>query len=92
MKVPSTIQTYCPKCNSHTNHSVSLYKKGKERSLALGARRHSRELKGYGGQKYPIQKKKSKTTEKKTLVLKCVNCGRSVMRQGIRLKKLELVR
>jgi len=47
---------------------------------------------GYGGQKYPIQRKKSKTTDKKTLVLKCGKCGRMVMRDGIRLKKLELVR
>lgn len=69
-----------------------MYKKGKERSLAIGARRHERELKGYGGQKYPIQRKKSKTTDKKTLVLKCVACGRSVMREGIRLKKMEVVR
>ncbi|MCS7129469.1 MAG: 50S ribosomal protein L44e [Candidatus Caldarchaeum sp.] len=92
MKVPVKIQTYCPKCNSHTEHNVALYKKGKERALALGARRHARELKGYGGQKYPIQRDKSKTTDKKTLVLKCVSCGRSVMREGIRLKKLELVR
>jgi large subunit ribosomal protein L44e len=92
MKVPSKFQTYCPKCNSHTEHTVSLYRKGKERSLSLGARRHARELKGYGGQKYPIQRKKSKTTDKKTLVLKCVVCGRSVMREGVRLKKLEVVR
>jgi len=92
MKIPEKIETYCPKCNRHTEHVVSLYRKGKERSLAIGARRHARELKGYGGQKYPIQRKKSKTTDKKTLVLKCVACGRAVMRKGIRLKKLELVR
>ncbi|MEM0440265.1 MAG: 50S ribosomal protein L44e [Candidatus Caldarchaeum sp.] len=92
MKVPAKTTTYCPKCNAHTEHTVALYKKGKERSLAIGARRHERELKGYGGQKYPIQRKKSKTTDKKTLVLKCVTCGRSVMREGIRLKKLEVVR
>jgi large subunit ribosomal protein L44e len=92
LKVPAKVETYCPKCNSHTEHTVSLYKKGKERKLALGARRHERELHGYGGQKYPIQRKKSKTTDKKTLVLKCGKCGRMVMRDGIRLKKLELVR
>ncbi|MEM1944994.1 MAG: 50S ribosomal protein L44e [Nitrososphaerota archaeon] len=92
MKVPAKVQTYCPKCNSHTEHTVSLYRKGKERKMALGARRHERELHGYGGQKYPIQRKKSKTTDKKTLVLKCGSCGRMVMREGVRLKKLELVR
>ncbi len=92
MKIPSRINTYCPKCNAHTEHSVSLYKKGKERALAIGARRHERELHGYGGQKYPIQRKKAKTTDKKTLLLKCTKCGRVVNREGIRLKKLEIVR
>ncbi|MCS7135903.1 MAG: 50S ribosomal protein L44e [Nitrososphaerota archaeon] len=92
MKVPATIRTYCPKCNTHTQHTVSLYKKGKERSLAIGARRHQRELKGYGGQKYPIQREKAKTTERKTLILKCQVCGFQVFRGGIRLKKLEIVR
>lgn len=92
MKVPSTIRTYCPRCNTHTNHKVMLYKKGKERALAIGARRHARELKGYGGQKYPIQRKKSKTTEKKTLILKCEKCGYQLFKKGIRLKKMEIVR
>ena len=92
MKVPQTITTYCPKCNMHTEHSATLYKKGKERSLAIGARRHERELHGYGGQKYPLQRNKAKTTDKKTLVLKCKKCGRQQHREGIRMRKLELVR
>lgn len=92
MKVPDSINTYCPKCNEHTEHSVTLYRKGKERGLAIGARRHERELHGYGGQKYPIQRNKAKTTDKKTLVLTCKKCGRKSMRSGIRLRKLEIVR
>ncbi len=92
VKVPEAINTYCPKCNAHTEHKVSLYRKGKERALAIGARRHERELHGYGGQKYPIQRNKAKTTEKKTLVLTCNKCGRKVMREGVRLRKLEIVR
>jgi len=92
VKVPETINTYCPKCNAHTEHKVSIYRKGKERALAIGARRHERELHGYGGQKYPIQRNKAKTTEKKTLVLTCSKCGRKLMREGVRLRKLEIVR
>lgn len=92
MKVPATITTYCTKCNAHTEHTVTLYKKGKERGLAIGARRHERELHGYGGQKYPIQKNKAKTTDKKTLVLSCKKCGRKTMRSGVRLRKLEIIR
>jgi len=92
MKVPYKIQAYCPGCNEPTEHTVSIYKKGRERVLSLGARRHERELHGYGGQKYPIQKKKSKTTDKKTLMLRCGKCNRTVSRETGRLKKLEIVR
>jgi len=92
LKSPPKVRSYCPRCNAHTEHQVSLYRKGKERGLAIGARRHERELKGYGGQKYPIQRNKAKTTDKKTLVLTCAQCGRKSMREGIRLRKLEIVR
>ncbi|MEM2732451.1 MAG: eL42 family ribosomal protein, partial [Nitrososphaerota archaeon] len=66
--------------------------KGKERALAIGARRHERELHGYGGQKYPIQRKKAKTTQKQTLKLICKICNYTIHREGIRLKKLEIIR
>ncbi|MCS7118019.1 MAG: 50S ribosomal protein L44e [Thaumarchaeota archaeon] len=92
MKVPEVVNVHCPKCNAHTEHKVSLYKKGKERSLAIGARRHQRELRGYGGQKYPIQRNKAKTTDKKTMLLTCNKCGRKLLRAGVRLRKLEIVR
>ncbi|MEM2129422.1 MAG: 50S ribosomal protein L44e, partial [Candidatus Bathyarchaeia archaeon] len=29
MNVPKEISTYCPKCKTHTSHSVSLYKEGR---------------------------------------------------------------
>ena len=91
MKVPGVIVTYCPRCNAHTEHSVSLYKKGKDRRLAWGARRHEWEKKGYGGQKEPELKRTAKTTKKQTLKLKCKVCGHVIMREGVRLKKLEIV-
>jgi putative FmdB family regulatory protein len=47
----SSRDTECPKCKKHSPHSVSVYKKGKERSLAAGVRRHELEKHGYGGQK-----------------------------------------
>lgn len=92
MKIPETINTYCPKCRKYTEHKVTLYKKGKDRALAAGARRHERELHGYGGQKYPLQRKKSKTTQKQTLKLICKECNYTIHREGIRLKKLEITR
>lgn len=91
MKIPKEIRTYCPRCRKHTVHTISLYKKGKERSSALGARRHAEEKKGYGGQKYPELKRTAKTTKKQTLKLKCSECGRIRLKKGIRLRKAEIV-
>jgi len=90
LNVPKDITTYCPKCKKHQSHSVSLYKKGKPRSLAKGARHHEREKRGYGGQKYPLQREFSKTTKKQTLKLKCRVCGYTRHKDGIRLRKLEI--
>jgi len=91
MRAPNVMRVHCPKCHTHTEHAVSLYKKGRERSLAIGRRRYNRKLAGYGSQPKPEQKKFSKTTKKQTLVLKCKKCGYTLMRKGVRLKKLEIV-
>lgn len=90
MKVPKTTTTYCPKCKTHSEHSVTLYKTGKQRALASGARRHEREKRGYGGQKFPRQRKFAKTTKKQTLKLKCKVCGYTRHKRGIRLRKLTI--
>ncbi len=90
MKAPKEISTYCPKCKKHTNHSVSLYKKGRERALSHGARRHERRKKGYGGQHWPELSRTAKTTKKQLLRLTCKDCDTGVSRLGIRLRKLEL--
>ncbi len=90
MKVPKETSTYCPKCKKHSPHSISIYKKGKERSLAAGVRRHEHEKHGYGGQKWPELKRTAKTTKKQVLRMKCKSCGYEVTRLGIRLRKLEV--
>jgi len=90
MNAPKEIRTYCPRCNKHTVHTVSLYKDGRRRALARGERAHERERKGYGGQKYPMLRRKAKTTKKQTLKLKCKDCGHTLHREGIRLKKLTI--
>lgn len=91
MKVPKEIRTYCPKCKKHTAHSINIYKKGKDRSVALGARRHAEDKKGYGGQKFPELKRTAKTTKKQTLRYKCKVCNYTIQREGMRLRKLEIV-
>ncbi|MEM2875618.1 MAG: 50S ribosomal protein L44e [Candidatus Bathyarchaeia archaeon] len=90
MNAPKMIRTYCPRCNKHTEHRVTLYKAGKRRGLALGERRHEREKRGYGGQKYPLQKKFAKTTKKQTLKLQCQVCNYTFHKEGVRLRKLVL--
>jgi large subunit ribosomal protein L44e len=91
MKVPKTITTYCPKCKTHTLHSVSLYKGGKRRTLAEGQRRYDRKNLGYGGQRKPEQKRFAKVTKKAVLMLKCTKCGYVIMKPGMRIKKMEIV-
>lgn len=91
MKIPKEIRTYCLHCRKHTIHTVSLYKRGRERASSWGARRQAERKKGYGGQKYPELKRPAKTTKKQTLKLKCKECGKVRMKEGIRLRKVEIV-
>ena len=90
MKFPKEIRTNCPWCHKHTVHSVALYKRGKERAGSWGARRQAGRKSGYGGQKFPELIRTAKTTKKATLRLKCKECNREVMRDGIRLRKAEI--
>ena len=88
LNVPKEVTTYCSKCKKHQVHSISLYKAGKRRALAKGERAHERKKRGYGGQKYPLQREFSKTTKKQTLKLKCKICGYTRHKDGMRLRKL----
>uniref|UniRef100_A0A7J3YTZ3 Large ribosomal subunit protein eL42 n=1 Tax=Ignisphaera aggregans TaxID=334771 RepID=A0A7J3YTZ3_9CREN len=90
-KIPKVIVTYCPKCRSHTEHSVSIYKHGKRRTLSQGQRRYLRKQEGYGSKRKPEQKRFAKVTKKVVLKLKCSKCGYIAHRKGIRLKRAELV-
>ena len=90
MKTPKEVNTYCPKCKTKQTHAVSIYKAGKRRAMALGERQHERKKKGYGGQKYALQKKFAKTTKKQTLRLKCKTCGYMRHKKGMRIRKLDL--
>ena len=90
-RYPKVIVTYCPRCGTHTPHSVAIYKHGKRRSLAQGERRYRAKNKGYGSKRKPEQKRFAKTTKKVVLKLKCQKCGYTLHREGIRLKKVQLV-
>lgn len=57
----------------------------------MGARKHEKEKKGYGGQKFPELQRTAKTTKKQVLKMKCKECSKSIMTSGIRLRKLEIL-
>jgi len=91
MKIPRSMRTFCPRCKTHTDHAVSLYKAGKRKAAKQGERRFASKQKGYGGMKRPIQHNQAKVSKKQTLLLKCGECNYTLQRKGIRLKKLEVV-
>ncbi len=91
MKFPKSMRTHCPRCNTHTEFNVSLYKAGKRRAAKQGERHQARRKRGYGGQKFPLQKNQAKVTKKQSLMLRCGECGYTHQRTGIRLKKAEVV-
>jgi large subunit ribosomal protein L44e len=91
LRIPKVSNTYCPRCNKHTEHEVSQYKAGKRRPHSLGERRYTRKKEGYGSKRRPEQKKTAKVTKKIVFRLKCKDCGYTIQRDGIRLKKVEIV-
>jgi len=91
MNMPKQIMRYCPKCKTHTQQKVSIYKPGKRRGSAAGERRHAERKKGYGGQKFPKLAKPAKVTKKVTTLVTCTVCKKKANRYGIRIKKYELV-
>ncbi len=91
MRFPKTANVYCPRCDTYTEHSVTMYHHGKRRTLAEGQRRYERKLKGYGSSRKPKQKRFAKLTKKITVKMTCRRCGYVLHRTLGRLKKVELV-
>jgi large subunit ribosomal protein L44e len=91
MKMKKELNKFCPKCKKFTVQAVAIYKKGKDRKTAEGARRHAEDKKGYGGQKFPELKRTAKTSKKITLRYTCKSCQRKTMKNGMRIRKLEIV-
>ncbi len=90
MKMQKEMRKFCPRCKTHRVQTLALYKKGKDRTGAEGARRHAEDKKGYGGQKFPELKRTAKTTKKMTLRYTCKTCHYKTMKDGLRIRKLEI--
>ncbi|MGQ4872520.1 MAG: 50S ribosomal protein L44e [Promethearchaeota archaeon] len=90
LKYPRTLTRYCPSCRHHTTHTVSIYKKGKERKMNHGRRRLERKKKGYGSFPKEIFHKNAKVNKKTLPILQCSECGKKQYAKAYRVKKLEL--
>jgi len=87
MKIVKEVNTYCPKCNKHTPHTVKLYSKGAMRGTDMGSRRRMRKLKGYVG-KVKGQASVKKLAKRQKILLICKVCKYTVERVvGSRTKK-----
>lgn len=93
MKMENQIMAYCPYCNKHTLHKVSVYHSEPQRGQSVGTRRHNRAIIGYtGSAEARIHAKKLGKRQK--LMLKCTVCGKTVERAlyGRTKKKIEIKR
>ncbi len=87
MKIPREMKAYCPKCNKHTQHKVTLYSKKQESGLNIGKRRRARKLKGITG-KVKGQATVKKVAKRQKALLECNTCHYKVERVlGSRTKK-----
>ncbi|TFF87887.1 MAG: 50S ribosomal protein L44e [Promethearchaeota archaeon] len=91
MKMPREINKYCPKCNTYTKHTVSIYKKRPQRGLSEGGRRYNRKKKGYGSQPKPIQHNQAKITKKITPIIRCKKCNYQRYMRSVRGRRMEIV-
>jgi large subunit ribosomal protein L44e len=102
MKMPKVVKRYCPYCQKHTEHRVSIVKTGKRGSLSWGSitRARKRGHRGTGnlgrwGSKPAISQWKrvgKKTVKKYDIRFECKECKKKHnISEGIKVKKLELI-
>lgn len=96
MKYPKTVNTLCPTCKAHKEHTIKQVKqkgRGKAHPNAQANRRKDRHKRGYGGHgKYSKPAVSKKPTQKMDLRLKCKECGKMhPLKRGFRVKKFELI-
>ena len=75
MKIPPTINVYCPYCRKHSVHKLSELKKHATRALSFGQRKFERRIVGYTS-KVAGKVRKVKQSQKRSFLLKCGSCGK----------------
>ncbi|MDI6730870.1 MAG: hypothetical protein QMD06_04940 [Candidatus Altarchaeum sp.] len=76
MKVPEKTMAHCPFCNTHTEHTVALNRKGEVRHNSKGTRKFREIKKGYGGMARTPKKPVFKFAKRVLLILKCKVCNK----------------
>ncbi|MEK6847985.1 MAG: hypothetical protein AABX50_02595 [Nanoarchaeota archaeon] len=97
MKLPKTVNRFCPYCNEKTKQKIKLVGTGGKRgTLTRGSKSRARlrgQSRGIGNKgKYSKPavskfKRKSKTTKKTNIMYICEKCGKAKYRQGRRNKR-----
>ncbi len=88
MKIPKTVNRFCPYCNEKTKQKVKLVGTGFRRGTQTRGAKYRAKLRGLGrgignkgkwGSKPPItkNKRKSKTNKKTNIMYTCEKCGKS---------------
>lgn len=70
--------------------AVSIYKKGKDNTMAAGKRRFEKKKKGYGSFPKEIFHKNAKVNKRTTPMFECPDCGKKQVAKSYRVKKFEL--
>ena len=101
MKVPKTVNRYCPFCRKHTVHKLSLPSTGHKRgSLKRGSKERARKRgsgRGYGNKgrwsKPAITKwkRKTKSTKKANIAYTCQECKKTkLQKKGKRTGRMSI--
>ena len=100
MKLPKTVNRYCPYCKKHTQHRIVPNKKKNPRTMTYGSKIRARrrgQARGIGNMgryskpaltKFKMTGKKS--TKKTDLRYECNECKKKhIQREGYRSRKIE---
>ena len=91
MEFPLKIKMYCPKCNTHTEHKLKDWKKGKRNFMRKVNRfMYGKRFKGYGANR-PKATASKKQAKRFIAIATCIECSRKVyFRSNTRMKKAQL--
>jgi large subunit ribosomal protein L44e len=91
MKMPKSLNTFCPFCKKHTKHEVEKVKKGRASGMSR-IERQKRSSYGIGNRgKFSKVPGGDKPTKRVALKYRCTACKKAHLRPGFRVSKFELV-